>query len=257
MKEKLTIVKVGGKIVEEADTLSQLLADFSAIPGYKLLVHGGGRSATKIAAQLGIESKMVDGRRITDAETLKVVTMVYGGLVNKNIVAGLQAKGVNAVGLTGADMNVIRSVKRPVKEIDYGYVGDVKHVDAEVLVSLISRGVVPVMAPLTHDGEGNMLNTNADTIVGETAKALAEAFDVTLIYCFEKKGVLRDAEDEDSVIPVITPDLFKKYVDEGVIQGGMIPKLENSFSAVEAGVSQVVITLASAIDGKSGTIIKK
>ena len=257
MKEKLTIVKVGGKIVEEADTLSQLLADFSAIPGYKLLVHGGGRSATKIAAQLGIESKMVDGRRITDAETLKVVTMVYGGLVNKNIVAGLQAKGVNAVGLTGADMNVIRSVKRPVKEIDYGYVGDVKHVDAEVLVSLISRGVVPVMAPLTHDGEGNMLNTNAYTIAGETAKALAEAFDVTLIYCFEKKGVLRDAEDEDSVIPVITPDLFKKYVDEGVIQGGMIPKLENSFSAVEAGVSQVVITLASAIDGKSGTIIKK
>ena len=257
MKEKLTIVKVGGKIVEEADTLSQLLADFSAIPGYKLLVHGGGRSATKIAAQLGIESKMVDGRRITDAETLKVVTMVYGGLVNKNIVAGLQAKGVNAVGLTGADMNVIRSVKRPVKEIDYGYVGDVKHVDAEVLVSLISRGVVPVMAPLTHDGEGNMLNTNADTIAGETAKALDEAFDVTLIYCFEKKGVLRDAEDEDSVIPVITPDLFKKYVDEGVIQGGMIPKLENSFSAVEAGVSQVVITLASAIDGKSGTIIKK
>lgn len=257
MKEKLTIVKVGGKIVEEADTLSQLLADFSAIPGYKLLVHGGGRSATKIAAQLGIESKMVDGRRITDAETLKVVTMVYGGLVNKNIVAGLQAKGVNAVGLTGADMNVIRSVKRPVKEIDYGYVGDVKHVDAEVLVSLISRGVVPVMAPLTHDGEGNMLNTNADTIAGETAKALAEVFDVTLIYCFEKKGVLRDAEDEDSVIPVITPDLFKKYVDEGVIQGGMIPKLENSFSAVEAGVSQVVITLASAIDGKSGTIIKK
>ena len=257
MKEKLTIVKVGGKIVEEADTLSQLLADFSAIPGYKLLVHGGGRSATKIAAQLGIESKMVDGRRITDAETLKVVTMVYGGLVNKNIVAGLQAKGVNAVGLTGADMNVIRSVKRPVKEIDYGYVGDVKHVDAEVLVSLISRGVVPVMAPLTHDGEGNMLNTNADTIAGETAKALDEAYDVTLIYCFEKKGVLRDAEDEDSVIPVITPDLFKKYVDEGVIQGGMIPKLENSFSAVEAGVSQVVITLASAIDGKSGTIIKK
>ena len=245
------------EIVEEADTLSQLLADFSAIPGYKLLVHGGGRSATKIAAQLGIESKMVDGRRITDAETLKVVTMVYGGLVNKNIVAGLQAKGVNAVGLTGADMDVIRSVKRPVKEIDYGYVGDVKHVDAEVLVSLISRGVVPVMAPLTHDGEGNMLNTNADTIAGETAKALAEAFDVTLIYCFEKKGVLRDAEDEDSVIPVITPDLFKKYVDEGVIQGGMIPKLENSFSAVEAGVSQVVITLASAIDGKSGTIIKK
>lgn len=257
MKEKLTIVKVGGKIVEEDATLNQLLSDFSAIPGYKLLVHGGGRSATKIAAQLGIESKMVDGRRITDAETLKVVTMVYGGLVNKNIVAGLQAKGVNAIGLTGADMDVIRSVKRPVKEVDYGFVGDVKHVDAEVLVSLISQGVVPVMAPLTHDGEGNMLNTNADTITGETAKALAEAFDVTLIYCFEKKGVLRDADDDESVIPVITPELFQKYVAEGIIQGGMIPKLENSFSAVEAGVSQVVITLASAIDGKSGTIIKK
>jgi acetylglutamate kinase len=257
MKEKLTIVKVGGKIVEEDATLNQLLSDFSAIPGYKLLVHGGGRSATKIAAQLGIESKMVDGRRITDAETLKVVTMVYGGLVNKNIVAGLQAKGVNAIGLTGADMDVIRSVKRPVKEVDYGFVGDVKHVNAEVLVSLISQGVVPVMAPLTHDGEGNMLNTNADTIAGETAKVLAEAFDVTLIYCFEKKGVLRDADDDESVIPVITPELFQKYVAEGIIQGGMIPKLENSFSAVEAGVSQVVITLASAIDGKSGTIIKK
>ena len=257
MKEKLTIVKVGGKIVEEADTLSQLLADFSAIPGYKLLVHGGGRSATKIAAQLGIESKMVDGRRITDAETLKVVTMVYGGLVNKNIVAGLQAKGVNAVGLTGADMNVIRSVKRPVKEIDYGYVGDVKHVDAEVLVSLISRGVVPVMAPLTHDGEGNMLNTNADTIAGETAKALSGQFDVTLVYCFEKKGVLRDENDDESVIPQITPEEFKQYVAEGVIQGGMIPKLENSFEALNAGVTEVVITLASAINSDGGTRIKK
>ena len=179
--EKLTIIKVGGKIVEESDTLNQLLADFSKIPGYKLLVHGGGRSATRIAESLGIESRMVNGRRITDAETLKVVTMVYGGLVNKNIVAGLQAKGVNAIGLTGADMNVIRSVKRPVKEVDYGFVGDVKQVDAEVLVSLICRGAVPVMAPLTHDGEGHILNTNADTIAGETAKALADAFDVTLV----------------------------------------------------------------------------
>lgn len=257
MKEKLTIIKVGGKIVEEAETLNQLLADFSAIPGYKLLVHGGGRSATRIASQLGIESQMVNGRRITDAETLKVVTMVYGGLVNKNIVAGLQAKGVNAVGLTGADMDVIRSVKRPVKEVDYGFVGDVKYVNAEVLVNLINQGVVPVMAPLTHDGEGHMLNTNADTIAGETAKALAQAFDVTLIFCFEKRGVLRDENDDDSVIPVITPELFKQYVDDGVIQGGMIPKLENSFSAVDAGVRQVIITLASAINGNSGTVIKK
>ena len=258
MKEKLTVIKVGGKIVEEEATLNQLLADFSAIEGYKVLVHGGGRSATKLAAQLGIESKMVNGRRITDAETLKVVTMVYGGLVNKNIVAGLQAKGVNAMGLTGADMNVIRSVKRPVKDVDYGFVGDVEKVNAELLGNLIRQGVVPVMAPLTHDGQGSMLNTNADTIAGETAKALAQLFDVTLVFCFEKKGVLSDENDDDSVIPVITPELFQEYVQNGVIQGGMIPKLENSFSAIDAGVSQVVITLASAIhQSGSGTVIKK
>ena len=244
MKEKLTIIKVGGKIVEEESTLNQLLADFSAIEGYKLLVHGGGRSATRLAAQLGIESKMVNGRRITDAETLKVV-------------AGLQAKGVNAIGLTGADMNVIRSVKRPVKDVDYGFVGDVEKVNADFLATLIRQGIVPVMAPLTHDGKGSMLNTNADTIAGETAKALASLFDVTLVYCFEKKGVLRDENDDDSVIPVITPEEFKEFVAQGIIQGGMIPKLENSFSAIDAGVSQVVITLASAINEGSGTVIKK
>ena len=257
MKEKLTIIKVGGKSVEEAEILNSLLTDFSTVPGYKLLVHGGGRSATRIASQLGIESRMVNGRRITDAETLKVVTMVYGGLVNKNIVAGLQSKGVNAIGLTGADMGIIRSEKRPVTDIDYGFVGDVKQVQAEVLARLIRQGVVPVLAPLTYDGAGGLLNTNADTIAGETAKALAAIFDVTLVYCFEKKGVLRDENDDDSVIPVITPDLFRQYVDEGIIQGGMIPKLENSFSAVEAGVSQVIITAASAIGKDSGTVIKK
>lgn len=255
--EKLTIIKVGGKIVEEEATLNKLLDDFSAIEGYKILVHGGGRSATKIASLLGIESKMVSGRRITDAETLKVVTMVYGGLVNKNIVAGLQARGVNALGLTGADMDVIRSVKRPVKEVDYGFVGDVEKVNASFLADLINKGVVPVMAPLTHDGKGNMLNTNADTIAGETAKAMASLFDVTLVYCFEKKGVLRDENDDDSVIPQITRAEFDAYVADGTIQGGMIPKLENSFSAINAGVSQVVITLASAINEVAGTIIKK
>lgn len=257
MREKLTVIKVGGKIVEEEESLYKLLDDFAAIEGYKVLVHGGGRSATKLAAQLGIESKMVNGRRITDEETLKVVTMVYGGLVNKNIVAGLQARGVNALGLTGADMNVIRSVKRPVKEVDYGFVGDVEKVNEAFLSDLIRKGVVPVMAPLTHDGEGHLLNTNADTIAGETAKALAENFDVTLVYCFEKKGVLRDENDEDSVIPQITQQEFKQYVADGVIQGGMIPKLENSFEAINAGVSQVVITLSSAIGGNSGTLIKK
>ena len=257
MKEKLTVIKVGGKIVEEEATLNQLLNDFAAIEGHKVLVHGGGRSATRLATRLGIESQMVNGRRITDAETLSVVTMVYGGLVNKNIVAGLQAGGANALGLTGADMNVIRSVKRPVKEIDYGFVGDVKQVDASLLSDLIKKGVVPVMAPLTHDGEGHLLNTNADTIAGETAKALAALFDVTLVFCFEKKGVLRNENDEDSVISSISPAEFQQYVAEGVIQGGMIPKLENAFESIRAGVSEVVITLASAINDNGGTRIKK
>ena len=257
MKEKLTIIKVGGKIVEEEASLRQLLTDFSAIPGAKILVHGGGRSATKIAAQLGVETKMIGGRRVTDRQMLDIVTMVYGGLVNKNVVARLQAQGVNALGLTGADMNVIRSHKRPVKDVDYGFVGDVDEVDGELLADLIRKGIVPVMAPLTHDGQGQLLNTNADTIAGETARAMARFFDVTLMYCFEKKGVLRDADDDESVIPHINEAEFKRYVEDGTIQGGMIPKLENSFDALHAGVAKVVITLASAIDGTSGTIIEK
>lgn len=257
MKKKLSIIKVGGKIVEEEATLQQFLDDFAHIEGYKVLVHGGGRSATKIAAQLGIESHMVNGRRITDRQTLQVVTMVYGGLVNKNIVAGLQARNVNALGLTGADMNVIRSHKRPVKDVDYGFVGDVEKADGEMLTQLIAREIVLVMAPLTHDGNGNMLNTNADTIAGETAKALAPYFDVTLIYCFEKKGVLRDAADDESVIAHLNEEEFKQYVADGVIQDGMIPKLENAFQAIHSGVNKVIITLATAIDGTQGTIIEK
>lgn len=255
--EKLTVIKVGGKIVEEEATLQRLLDDFAAIGGHKVLVHGGGRSATKLAARLGIESRMVNGRRITDADMLQVVTMVYGGLVNKNIVAGLQARGVNALGLTGADMDVIRSARRPVKDgIDYGFVGDVKQVDGALLGDLIARGIVPVMAPLTHDGEGHILNTNADTIAGETAKGLASRFDVTLVYCFEKKGVLRDENDDESVIPSLTPAQFRQYVADGTIQGGMIPKLENAFEALEAGVRRVVITSASAISTTGGTLIR-
>lgn len=251
--EKLTLIKVGGKIVEEPDTLQQLLRDFSSIEGHKVLVHGGGRSATKIASQLGIESQMVNGRRITDAEMLKVVTMVYGGLVNKNIVAGLQALQVNALGLTGADMNIMRSDKRPVKDVDYGFVGDVKEVNADVLASLIQQGIVPVLAPLTHDKQGHMLNTNADTIVGEAAKALAKYFDVTLMFCFEKKGVLLNEDDDESVIPEIDRASFQKYVAEGIIQGGMIPKLENAFQAIDAGVKEVIITQASEIHKHTGT----
>jgi len=251
--EKLTLIKVGGKIVEEEDTLQKLLRDFSKIQGFKVLVHGGGRSATKLASQLGIESKMVNGRRITDAETLKIVTMVYGGLVNKNIVTGLQALGMNALGLTGADLNVILSEKRPVAEVDYGFVGDVKKVNGERLAFLIKQDIVPVMAPLTHDGKGCLLNTNADTIAGEVAKALSKFFDVTLMFCFEKKGVLRDENDDESVIPEIDKEAFDRYVEQGVIQGGMIPKLENSFQAIEAGVKEVVITQASDIHQSKGT----
>ena len=256
MKEKLTIVKVGGAVVEDEAQLSQLLKDFSAIEGNKVLIHGGGRRATQVAASLGIESKMVGGRRITDADMLSVVTMVYGGLVNKNLVARLQANGVNALGLTGADMDVIRSHKRPIKDgVDYGFVGDVDRADGEMLSRLIKAGITPVMAPLTHDGQGHILNTNADTIASETAKALAPYYDVTLIYSFEKKGVLRNPDDDDSVIPTITRADFEQYKADGTISGGMLPKIENALSAIDAGVSRVIITLATAIDGESGTKI--
>lgn len=255
--EKVTIVKVGGAIVEDNEQLAQLLTDFAAIPGKKVLVHGGGRRATKVAAALGIESKMVNGRRITDEQMLEVVTMVYGGLVNKNLVAKLQAKGVNALGLTGADMDVIHSHKRPVKDgVDFGYVGDVERANGKMLQPLIQEGITPVMAPLTHDGNGNILNTNADTIASETAKALAPYYDVTLIYSFEKKGVLSNPDDDNSVIPVITRSDFEKYQADGTIGGGMIPKIENALAAVDAGVKEVIITLATAIDGKQGTVIK-
>lgn len=256
--EKLTLIKVGGKIVEEQATLSRLLASFAAIPGRKVLVHGGGRSATAMASRLGIESRMVGGRRITDKAMLEVVTMVYAGLVNKNIVAGLQALGVNALGMTGADMNILLSDKRPVGEVDYGYVGDVRRVDAAALSALIEMGVVPVIAPLTHDGQGSMLNTNADTMAGETAKALASRYEVSLVYCFEKRGVLRDENDDNSVIAEMTRQQFETYRAEGVVQGGMIPKLENAFDAIRHGVREVIITRADAIgEEHEGTKIIK
>lgn len=255
MKEPLTIIKVGGKIVEEKNTLNKLLSDFSGIPGRKILVHGGGRSATALASRLGIETKMVDGRRITDQDMLEVVTMVYGGLVNKNIVAGLQSHGINAIGLTGADGNTMLSDKRPVKDIDYGFVGDVKAVNVDLLSSLLDSGVVPVLAPLTHDGKGQMLNTNADTIAGETAKAMAANYNVTLVFCFEKPGVLLHEDDDNSVIPHIDTTAFEKLVADGTISGGMIPKIQNAFKALQAGVTSVLITKASALDTLTGTTI--
>lgn len=255
-RERLTIVKVGGAVVEDEVQLKQLLKDFKAIEGAKILVHGGGRRATKTAERLGIETKMVDGRRITDEAMLEVVTMVYGGLVNKHIVASLQALDVDAIGLTGADADVIHSVKRPLKNgIDYGYVGDVKRVDGKKLAQMIKAGFVPVIAPLTHDGEGHILNTNADTMASETAKAMAELYDVTLIFSFEKRGVLRNPDDDNSVIAQITREDFERYRADGTISGGMLPKIENALAAIDAGVGRVIITLATALNGHGGTVI--
>ncbi|GHS96608.1 acetylglutamate kinase [Bacteroidia bacterium] len=253
---QLTVVKVGGKIVEDPQSLKTFLKDFSLIAGNKILVHGGGVSATQLAEKLGIKSPMVDGRRITDAETLKVVTMVYAGLVNKNIVAHLQALSLDAVGLTGADMNLIFSIKRPVKDIDYGYVGDVREVNAPVLKELLNQNYVPVIAPITHDGNGQLLNTNADTIAGETAKALAYDFNVRLIYCFDKKGVLLDEKDENSMIQLLTKEEFLQYKEEGIIKDGMIPKLENAFETLASGVKEVILLRASNLNTGEGTYIK-
>jgi len=257
---KLTIVKVGGAIVEDEKTLQNLLRDFSSLPGPKVLVHGGGRSATQMAARLGIESHLIGGRRVTDRQTLDVVTMVYGGLVNKRIVAGLQACGTNAVGLTGADMDVIRSHRRPVVQtadgdVDYGFVGDVDRADGDRLHLLISAGITPVMAPLTHDGHGQILNTNADTIASATATALSSHYEVTLVYCFEKPGVLRNADDDTSVIPLINAQSYEQLKADGTVSGGMLPKLDNAFAALRAGVTRVVITQATALAEGGGTVV--
>lgn len=251
--DRLTIVKVGGKVVEDPLSLSALMEQFVKISGNKLLVHGGGRTATEIASRLGIESQMVEGRRITDADTLEVVTMVYGGLVNKRIVAQLQARNCNAIGLTGADLDLITAVKRPVQEIDYGFVGDIIDVQSHELRMLINENIVPVIAPLTHDGNGTILNTNADTIASELATELSEHFKVYLFYCFEKPGVLKDPDNNSSVIHDLDLELYTKYKEEGVIYEGMIPKLDNGFRAKQKGVQEVLITNAENIATGRGT----
>lgn len=256
-KEKLLLVKVGGKVVENPSALNQLITDLSNLEGRKVLVHGGGVLATKTATALGIETTMVEGRRVTDDKMIDVVTMVYAGLVNKRVVSLLQSTGTNAIGLCGADMNVILSDKRPVKTVDYGWVGDVKKVDGKALSTLIESGVVPVLAPLTHDGQGHILNTNADTIAAETAKGLAAFYDVTLVFCFEKRGVLADANKDNSVITSLNREEYEAYKSKGVITDGMIPKLDNAFSTLEDGVCEVVITHASSLnDLTQGTHIK-
>lgn len=257
--EKLYVIKIGGNIVDDETKLAAFLKDFAAVEAKKMLVHGGGKLATKLAELLNVPQEMVEGRRITDAETLKIVTMVYAGLINKNIVAQLQAEGCNAVGLSGADGNVIRAHKRTVKDLDYGFAGDVDEVNASFLHSLLSQNVSPVLAPITHDGNGQLLNTNADTIAQETAKAMTAQYDVHLLYSFEKSGVLLNAGDETSVIPVINKSKYAGLKEKGLVFAGMIPKLDNAFAALGSGVKRVVIgkaeQLSSLVNGRAGTSI--
>ncbi|MFV8441731.1 acetylglutamate kinase [Flavobacterium sp. LB2P44] len=240
-KKPVTLIKIGGNIIDNPTELAQFLSDFSQIEGYKVLVHGGGKSATKMAESIGLIPQMIDGRRITDAAMLDVVVMIYAGQINKNIVAQLQANSTNAMGFSGADGNLIQSDKRNHPTINYGFVGDVKKVNTNVLQTLLSSGIVPVFCAITHDGKGQLLNTNADTIASELAIALSEVFDVTLNYCFEKPGVLYDAEDDSSVIENINQELYSKLKAEGAIHSGMIPKLDNCFNSLSKGVQKIKI----------------
>ena len=250
----IQVIKIGGGVLENEAQRDAFLRQFAAIEGPKVLVHGGGRLATTMAERLGVETQMIDGRRVTDKETLDIVTMVYGGLVNKQVVAQLQTMGVNAIGLTGVDGGWMRSVKRPIKNgIDYGYVGDVKEVNGEHLRMLLDNGLTPVIAPITYSEEGLLLNTNADTVASETAVSLAP--EVQLTFCFEKAGVLSNPDDDTSVIAKITPETYTPLKADGIISGGMIPKIDNAFAAIEHGVQSVRITHASNLQG--GTIIEE
>jgi acetylglutamate kinase len=257
--DKLIIVKIGGNIIDDEGKLSCFLKDFATIRGRKILIHGGGKLATRLAEQMKIPQQMVDGRRITDAETLKIVTMVYAGYINKNIVAQLQANGCNAIGLTGADGNVILAHKRVHATLDYGFVGDVDAIDSSLLSNLLQQGLTPVLAPITHDRKGQLLNTNADTIAQESAKALSGFYDIELIYSFEKIGVLLDINDEKSVIKQLNAGFYSELKKEGKIFAGMIPKLDNAFSALNNGVKKVIIGKAEEIheliSGEKGTSI--
>jgi len=257
--EKLFVVKIGGNIIDDEQKLTNFLQDFAAIKAPKILIHGGGKLATKMAKELGIEQQMIDGRRITDAETLKIVTMVYAGLINKNIVAQLQANGCNAIGLSGADANVILAHKRKHSTIDYGFVGDVDAVNAHFLHSLLQQQLTIVLAPITHDANGLLLNTNADTIAQEAAKALSALYAVELIYSFEKSGVLLDVDDENSVISTLTATYYAQLKEQQLIFAGMIPKLDNAFAALNSGVNKVIIgkaeQLHALIQSTAGTSI--
>lgn len=258
--EQLIIIKIGGNIIDDENRLTSFLQQFAALKGNKILIHGGGKLATKLAEQMGIQQQMVDGRRITDGETLKIVTMVYAGYINKNIVAKLQSLGENAIGLTGADANLIMAHQRKHASIDYGFVGDIDAVSSATITHMLQQNLSLVVAPITHDGKGQLFNTNADTIAQELAKAMSHAYETTLIYSFEKKGVLKDINDENNVIPVIDTDLYRQLKESNIIFAGMIPKLDNAFAAVNAGVKKVIIgqaeMLQSLVEGVEGTSIQ-
>ncbi len=257
--DKLYIIKIGGHIIDDEKTLSAFLKSFSGIQGHKILVHGGGKMATQMAEKMKVPQKMIDGRRITDADTLRIITMVYAGLINKNIVAELQSNHCNAIGLTGADGDSILSHKRQHPVIDYGFVGDIDSINDNLIFSLLSLNLVPVFAPITHDQAGQLLNTNADTIAQELAKSLGHSFETILVYSFEKAGVLLNVEDNDSLIPRLTMDQYRKLKTEGKIFAGMIPKLDNAFEALQNGVQTVIIgqadNLPGLLEGKTGTQI--
>ena len=241
MKQKLKIIKIGGNIINDKEALSSFLFDFSKIDGYKILVHGGGQKATEMASILGLQPKMIEGRRITDKANLEVVTMVYAGLVNKNIIAQLQQNNCNALGLSGADANTILAHKRVVKDIDYGFAGDVDIVNSDTIKVFIENKLTPVFCAITHDKNGQLLNTNADTIASELAKSLSVDYQVELVYCFEKNGVLQNIDDNDSVIEHIDKRLYKNLKSQNIIADGMLPKLENCFQALQKGVDKVII----------------
>jgi len=248
---ELSIIKIGGNVIENKTELSKFLALFANLDGNKILIHGGGKLATQMATKLGIDSNMVGGRRITDAETLEVITMVYAGLTNKNIVAELQANNCNAIGLSGADGDAIQAHKRPVKEIDYGFAGDVDGVNIELISNLLAADLTPVFCAMTHDGNGQLLNTNADTIASELAIGMSKLYNTTLFYCFEKKGVLMDVRDENSVVQHIDTNRYQELLEEGIIADGMLPKLENCFHALQKNVHKVCIGQASMLESEN------
>lgn len=259
MSRSIKIVKIGGNVVNNPDALDAFLGEFVKIRGHKILVHGGGREATRLSAALGIETTMIDGRRVTDRETLDVVTMVYAGLVNKRIVSRLQSLGCDAIGLSGADADVIRASRRPANPVDFGYVGDIadQGVSESVIAMMLHNNLTPVFCAITHDGNGQLLNCNADSVASAVACAASRIQPARLVYCFEKPGVLADADDDSSVIPLITPENYASLRESGAVSGGMIPKIDNAFSAINRGVKSVTIKSASELlDSTAGTTIQ-